>query len=63
MTYTEWYRTLIPFCHGKKHLIDGIKDIWKSAIPQPQKIKNQVVKMILPKHFEEFTKLCAKENG
>lgn len=63
MTYQEWYKTVVPYCANKKPLLDGIKDIWNTAIPQPQKVKGHTVKMILPKHIEDFVRLCAKENG
>ena len=63
MTYLELRKTLIPFCKGKRNLIDGINDIWKSAIPQPNLINGKSVKMILPSQFKEFTQLCLKENG
>ena len=63
MTYQELRNTLVPFCKGKKPLLDMIKDIWNSATPQPQRVKGQLVKMILPKQFQEFTTLCLKENG
>ena len=64
MTYLELRKTLIPFCKGKKALIDGINDIWKSAIPQPNTTYHgKIVKMILPSQFKEFTQLCLKENG
>lgn len=63
MTYQELRKTLIPYCKGKKALLDDVKDIWNSATPQPQRIKGQIVKMILPKQFQEFARLCIKENG
>jgi len=63
MTYAEWRKTLLPYCKGKKTLLDGINDLWKVAIPQPQTLKGQQVKMILPKHFQEFVSMCLKENG
>lgn len=63
MTYNELRKTLIPFCKGKKPLLDLVKDMWKEATPQPGLIKGQFVKMILPKQFQEFTALCLKENG
>lgn len=63
MTYQELRKTLIPYCKGKRPLLDMIRDIWNSSTPQPQRVNNQVVKMILPTHFKQFTELCIKENG
>jgi hypothetical protein len=63
MTYQELQNTLVPFCKGKKTLLDMIKDIWKGATPQPNLVNRQTVKMILPKQLRTFTALCLKENG
>lgn len=63
MTYQELRKTLVPYCKGKKPLLDMIRDIWNSAIPQPHLVKGQQVKMIKPGHFKQFAELCLKENG
>lgn len=63
MTYNELRKTLVPFCKGKKPLLDMINDIWNSATPQPQLIQGRIVKMIFPGHFEKFINLLIQENG
>ena len=63
MSRQELFKTLLPFTEGKKVLIDMIQDIWNSSVPQPSKVNGQFVRMIFPKHWEDFTKLVAKENG
>lgn len=63
MTYGELVKTLVPYCQGKKPLIDMIGDIWKAAIPQPNLINGKQVRMINEKQFREFAALVLKENG
>ncbi len=63
MTYSELQKALVPFCKGKKPLLDMIKDLWNASTPTPNLKKNQQVKIIHPKLFEQFTKMVAKENG
>lgn len=63
MTYSELYKALSQFCKGKKPLLDMIKDLWNASTPTPNLRKNQQVRIIHPKLFEQFTKMVAKENG
>lgn len=63
MTYQELRKTLVPFCKGKKPLLDMINDIWKISTPTPDIRNNGMVKIIFPRYFEQFVRLCMKENG
>ena len=63
MTYRMLRKSLVPFCHGKKALLDCIDDIWKDATPVPQKLNGSVVKIIFPKHFFSFVAAVKKEVG
>lgn len=63
MTYKLLRKTLIPYCKGKKPLLDMINDIWNVGVPQPTGYNGQIVKMIYPQHLEGFARLCLKENG
>ena len=63
MTYQELKKTLVPFCKGKRPLIDMINDIWNISTPTPNFKDNQLVKIVFPKYFEQFVRLCLKENG
>lgn len=63
MTYQMLCKALRPYCYGKKALLDYVDDIWRYATPTPQKYKNQVVKIIFPKHFYDFINQAIKENG
>lgn len=63
MTYSELRKALEPFCKGKKPLLDMIKDLWNASTPTPNYKKLEVIKIIHPKLFEQFTRLVAKENG
>lgn len=63
MTYQELKKTLVPFCKGKKPLLDMINDIWNISTPTPNFKDNQLVKIVFPKYFEQFVRLCLKENG
>ena len=40
-----------------------IKDLWNASTPTPNYKKLEVIKIIHPKLFEQFTRLVAKENG
>ena len=63
MSYDELCKTLLPYCAGKKPLIDMINDIWKSAVPQPNLINGKHVRMIFNNQFRDFAQLVLKENG
>ena len=63
MTYQDLRKSLVPFCKGKKPLLEMINDLWKASTPTPNLRNNQQVRIIHPKLFEQFTKLVAKENG
>jgi hypothetical protein len=63
VTYPLLRKIFVPYCKGKKPLLDAINDIWNTAVPQPQMYKGQVLKMIFPQHIDEFVKLLVKENG
>lgn len=63
MTYAELRKTLVPFCKGKKPLLDMINDIWKISTPTPNFRNGSVIKIVFPKYFEQFVHLCMKENG
>lgn len=65
LTYVQLRKVLVPFCKGKKPLLDMINDIWNSSIPQPNAdLKTgQQLKMVFPQHFVGFARLCLKENG
>lgn len=63
MTYGELKKALLPFCKDKRPLVDMIIDLWKASTPTPNLKKNQQVRIIHPKLFEQFTRLVAKENG
>ncbi len=60
MNYQALTRTLFPYCHGKKVLIQAVKDIWASATPIPN---SATVKIIMPQQFISFVELAMKENG
>lgn len=60
MNYAQLEKTLLPYCYGKKMLIQAIKDIWASAIPIPH---SATVRMIMPKHFIQFIDVAVKENA
>jgi len=63
MTYSELQKALVPYCKGKKPLLDMITDLWKASTPTPNYKKLELIKIIHPKLFEQFTRLVAKENG
>ena len=63
MSYDELCKTLLPYCYGKKPLIDMINDIWKASIPQPSLLNGKHVRMIFSSHFKQFAELALKENG
>lgn len=56
-------RTLLPYCRGKKHLLDGINDLWKGCVPTPNYHRHGVVKIVLPTTILQFVELAQTENG
>jgi hypothetical protein len=60
MTFSQLQTTLMPYTKGKKHLEDGIVDLWKAATPLPN---TNSIKIIMPKAFQQFVNLMQTENG
>ena len=60
MNYSQLEKTLLPYCYGKRILIQAIKDIWASATPMPN---SSSIRIIMPKHFYDFINIAVQENG
>jgi len=60
MNFPQLEKTLLPYCYGKRVLIQAIKDIWASATPMPN---SSSIRIIMPKHFYDFVNIAVKENA